>query len=115
MSLPKKLNKCPRSPECVNRLLYQDDEGNLWNVDHNKDFVEHKCSVKGSDKPAVVYLAEWLNNATGRTRWVGPVRMKDSTKLPPPDKYRARGDVWELKGVYISDTNWKLVDDQTDS
>lgn len=116
LSMPKPLDKCPRTPECVSQVLYKDDEGNLYRLDtKSREFVPHICSTKGaSEKPRVVYLAEWRNIKTGRTRWVGPARMRKSVEIAPADgAYRRRGpngtSDWEHVATFITVTRWEAV------
>lgn len=118
MNMPERLTSCPRSPECTMRVIYRDSEGNLYRYDtHDNQFKPHRCSTVASEKPKMCYLAEWFNKESGRTRWVGPERMRKSAEKPPADeKYRRRGaganPVWELKNIYVSELNWKLVEDE---
>lgn len=113
MKLPEKLNKCPKTPECSAKLLYRDDEGNLYTLNiKGREFRPHICNTRNSGvKPSVAYLGEWYNKETKRTRWLGPERLRRTVEKPPYDeRYRRRGSQetpWILKRVLISELDWK--------
>lgn len=113
MSLPKTLAHCPISPECTAKKLYQDDDGKVYRIS-GSSFVPHLCTVKNSEKPELAYLGEWFNHDTGRTRWIGPVRMRRTAEIAPTDgRFKRRGAAktgWELMGVHITDLKWTKVD-----
>jgi len=115
MKMPKKLDKCPRTPECVAKTLYVDDDGELYRLDSKEGFVLHICHVRGSEQPKMAYLAEWYSNKTGRTRWVGPERMRKTVEHSPASLgFKRRGKdqqtEWVLKNVYVSELEWKPVE-----
>lgn len=115
MNMPKKLDKCPRTPECSARNVWQADNGTLFRFDkHDNDFVEHKCFVRNtSEKPTILYLSEWYNEHTKRTRWMGPFRTRQSAEKPPLDnvRWRTRSDNshWKLRDVYTTNAEWVSV------
>lgn len=122
MAMPKRLDKCPISPECVHRKLVQDpDTGKLYQIDKSGNFVTHVCTSKGthSNKPEVAYMGEWLNEETKRTRWIGPERMRKSAeKAPYDERYRKRGSKytpWKLVATYITKFNWEKIEDDPTS
>ena len=115
MKMPEKLDKCPRTPECVAQTLYTDDEGELYRLDAKEGFVLHVCHVRGSARPLLAYLAEWHSSKTGRTRWVGPERMRKTVEHSPPSLgFKRRGKEqqteWTLKQVYTAELEWKPVE-----
>lgn len=114
MNMPEKLGQCPVTPECTARKLYRDPEGNVYRLDVKRgEFVSHACSVKGSEKPALMYLGEWYNTVTKRTRWIGPTRLRSSAEKPPTDqRYRKRGSAiteWVLVKVWVTQADWNPV------
>lgn len=119
MSLPKKLDHCPITPECVQRRLFEQD-GNIYRYDERKGiFLPHTCTSKGTEskKPDMIYLGEWRNRRTGRTRWVGPNRMRKSVEVPPADNGKVTGrspdqraEEWALVETYVARIDWERVD-----
>lgn len=105
-----KLKRCPKTPECTRRALWRrDDTGELFQLGKKgTDFVEHACTVKGSELPKHVYIGEWHNKRTGRTRWIGPTRLRRSAEIVPND-YTSAPEDWELKGTLIGSINWDSV------
>lgn len=114
MRLPEVVNKCPITPECTSKKLYKDDDGGIFRLDPKKGFVPHVCNARGSEMPKLMYVGEWYNKATKRSRFIGPFRMRRSAEIPPPDSnYRKRGGnpVWQLKDTWVTETNWRRVGD----
>lgn len=112
--MPEVITQCPISPECTSKKLYKDDEGNIYRLDARMaEFVPHVCNTRSSEIPGIMYVGEWYNSSTKRTRYVGPSRMRRSAEIPPADgNYRKRGSnpVWTLVDVWISETRWKRAD-----
>lgn len=117
MSIPKRLSKCPAARECSTGVVFQDEEtGNLYRFDERtKKFIDHKCSTRNaSEAPKLVFLGEWYNKETGRTRYLGPERMRKSVERAPNDEaYRKRGSnpAWVHKQTFIAELDWKPVKD----
>jgi len=115
------LDKCPKSIECNlrGRKVLQDEAGELWRIDTNVGgFVKHRCSTIASKMPKHMFLGVWYNTRNGRTRYIGPERMRRSAaKQPLDDRYRDRGGppMWILKGIMVPDqvlngeVSWKEV------
>lgn len=118
-NLPQRLSKCPKTPECAAKAVFQDEDGNLFRFAVKvQAFVPHVCSssANSSTKPVITYLAEWYNTDSKRTRWVGPDRMRRTVEKAPPDgRYRKRGSdnnpLWKLKKTYVAELDWKPVKD----
>jgi hypothetical protein len=119
MSLPRKLDHCPRTPECMAKAVWIDDDtGSLFRMDgKHQAFVPHLCTVRGSEKPKMVYLAEWYNTRTQRTRWVGPARMRSSVEKPPgdgivrrPSRSQSADPQWVLRDTYVMEGDWCRLD-----
>lgn len=121
MALPKKLDHCPITPECVQRRLFEQD-GTIYRYDERRGlFVPHACTSRGTEsvKPDMVFIAQWRNKRTGRTRWMGPTRMRKSVELPPSDNGKVSGrsrdqrlNEWEHLGTFVARfPQWELVED----
>lgn len=112
----EKLNRCPVQAGCAAKVLFRDkDTGNLYRLDaRSQDFVPHECNTRNASKlPEFAYAAAWYNRETGRTRFIGPERLKRTVlKKPSDERYRRRGgnDAWELKKIYETRLDWKEVD-----
>lgn len=109
------VERCPLSPECTQTRLFTGNDGKVYRFDvRDNKFKTHTCTTKiVSEKPQLAYLGEWYNKRTGRTRWIGPERMRKSVERPPQDsQFRKRGgdSDWEHKETYIATTDWKPVD-----
>lgn len=114
MALPEKLDKCPITPECTAKKLYRDKEtGHLFVVSAHGELLDHKCTVRSSLPPKVVYLGVWYNKRTKRTRYVGPQRMRKSVEIAPNDysgtKKNEHGS-WMLQEVRVSNLEWKTAE-----
>lgn len=103
------LETCPITPGCGRTGLHRhNDTGEVFQLNKaNYTFEKHVCkSAKTGDKPTVVYLGEWFNKRTKKTRFIGPTRLPKSARLMPKDE-RSGNDDWELKGTYVAELNWK--------
>jgi hypothetical protein len=112
--LVKKLERCPITPECTMTRLWQGEDGKVYRFDVGTDkFVLHICNSRGkSQKPTIAYLGEWLNVRTGRTRFIGPHRMRRSAETAPYDKAfkkRSQGhdEDWVLRDVWMTKLKWE--------
>lgn len=119
--IPQKINFCPITPECSKHMLYIDvpledvKPENVFAITRD-GIIPHVCTIKNaSAKPGYVYLSEWYNTRTRRTRYMGPFRTRaQSEKSPKDDKLDAnrRGSFyneWELKQVYVAKPVWELA------
>src|SRR5690606_37882977 len=95
-----KLSRCPKTPECTRKALWRkNDTGELFHLKARAmDFVAHTCNVRGSELPKHVFIGEWYNKRTGRTRWVGPFRLQKSAEKRPADRTSGPED-WDYKGT----------------
>lgn len=121
MALPKKLDHCPITPECVQRRLFEQD-GIIYRYSERAGtFIPHVCSSKGTEskKPDMIFVAAWRNKRTGRTRWIGPMRMRKSVDQPPSDNGKVSGRTpeqrateWDHVGTYVAHiTEWEKLED----
>lgn len=119
MGLPnvEELDHCPLTPECAARKLFRTG-GKLYKYNsQNSKFEPHKCHSAGTESrlPKTLYESEWLNNRTGRTRYSGPFRMKDSARKPPPDSRTikrtkaTREKEWTFVNMYETKVEWKTI------
>lgn len=113
--VPERLTKCPLKPECVARVVYRDSETDeIYRLDmRSGEYVTHKCTTRGSELPLVAFAAQWLNRKTGRTRWQGPTRTRESVLKPPYDeRFRERkaNPDWEFVQLYQTDLDWEPID-----
>lgn len=113
MSLPEKLSKCPRTPECTAKKLYRDGD-DLYSVTAKGELVLHTCTTRGSEKPKLAYLGIWYNKRTRRTRYVGPYRARISVEKAPNNfagtKRNEPFENWVLQEVLISELEWKTAE-----
>lgn len=99
--------KCPITPGCTAQRIFESDaDGKMYSLLMDaKDFIEHSCRVRGSEKPQVAYLGEWFNKRTNRTRWIGPARLETAVQRRPTDTHSSDDD-WVYKGAKISKLDW---------
>lgn len=116
LKIVKQLDHCPKDPACNAKKLFENEDGELLRVDTKMNFFVHQCSTKGrSETPAIVWMSEWFNPRTLRTRYVGPKRLRKSAEKPPADgsgtrRNNGKSD-WELRGIYKGTVTWEPVSD----
>jgi hypothetical protein len=122
LGIPQRIGHCPITPECSKRLLYIDvpleevKAENVYYINAKQELVPHVCTVvHASGKPEYVYLGEFLNTRTKRTRFMGPFRTrKQAEKSPKDDKLdpSRRGSSyteWTLVKTHVSKPVWKVA------
>lgn len=103
-----RLEQCPKTPGCSARVVWRDADNKLWRLDTRiGEFTPHHCQVRGSDAPTIVYLGEWYNKETGRTRWIGPKRVRKSAEIAPADKSKN----WKHISTKIGTITWEDAPD----
>lgn len=125
LGIPERIGHCPITPECSKRLLYIDvpledvKAENVYYINARQELVPHICTVvNASGKPEYIYLGEFKNNRTGRTRYMGPFRTrKQAEKTPKDDKLNPnrRGTTsteWVLVQTLVSKPAWKTAPNQ---
>lgn len=111
----QKLDKCPIDPACVKRVLFRDEDGNLFQFDaRTKNFKTHECNVMASELPTHLWVGEWFNERTGRTRFTNPVRLKRSAMIPPNDNRNSKKknplSVWKfIQFRYVEIPEWQVL------
>lgn len=120
MAMPLKLDHCPRDAGCTSKAVWKDVEtGELYSLNVKKtspdkngnsrsvyqtDYVPHVCTTTTAFKPTVFFLGEWHNPRSGKTRFIGPVRLERSALSAPVDKRKE----WVFIKLYkVEDIVWK--------
>lgn len=121
--MPSKIAFCPITPECSKRSTYIDvpleevKPENVFEINSKLEFVPHVCTTaRASSLPSHIYMGEFVNGRTKRTRYMGPFRSRaQAEKAPKDDKYDPKrrqigGDSeWSLVKVHVTKPTWKVV------
>jgi hypothetical protein len=120
IGMPVRIDHCPITPECSKRLVYINvpledvTAENVFAINAHLELVPHVCTVmNASDKPEYVYLGEWKNSRTKRTRYMGPFRTRAQAEKPPKDDKldpTRRGSFtteWTLVKTHVCKPVWK--------
>lgn len=101
------LGVCPKTPGCTAKRLFRNKEtGELFRVDVRANrMVRHECRVLGGKIPTVVYITEWFNSRTGKTRYTGPSRIL-RTSLTYPSDTHSRPQEWRYRGSKTAKVDW---------
>jgi hypothetical protein len=123
LGIPQRIGYCPITPECSKKLLYIDapledvKPENVYYINAHKELVPHVCTVvNASGIPEYVYIGEFLNSRTKRTRYMGPFRTRKQAevfpkddKLDPRRRTIGRGTEWQLVKTHVAKPVWKLA------
>jgi hypothetical protein len=121
--MPQRINFCPITPECSKRLLYIDvpleevKPENVFYISAREGLIPHVCTIHGaSGIPEFIYLGEFLNSRTKRTRYMGPFRTRKQAEIPPKDdkldpkrRQVGRSGEWTLVKTHVSKPAWKTA------
>lgn len=112
MDIPgfEKLDKCPITPGCTARLLFRHiDSGTIYRLAQREaGMTTHECKARLSEKPSSVFLGEFFNSRTGKTRYVGPARLQRSAEKTPKDDTSSPED-WKHIDTYEGTITWKSL------